>query len=253
MRRFGAVLGAVDLPHSERVDTELASQLVDAAFDRKRADRSTRRPVGRDLRAIAKYIVADRFGVRQIIDRKSADAALLDRRAWERARLVFEHGLRSSNAAVLLGAELDLDDGGRSRSGRPEHLLAAHHDLDGPARLLRQHVGDRLEIDDRLAAEAATDLGRNRADVGDVAAADPRGVGADHELALARAPDRGLSVSRPRHDAGMRLDIGLMHRLCRVAPLDDDLRFAESLLDIAYGEANHLGDVRGLGRPRFDP
>ena len=50
----------------------------------------------------------------------------------------------------------------------------------------------------------------------------------------------------------MRLDIALVHRLGRIAPLDDDFGFAEPGLDIALGEANHLGDVRGLGRLRVD-
>ncbi len=155
--------------------------------------------------------------------------------------------------AVPLGAELDVDDRTRGRSGRPEHLLAAHHDLDRPPRFFRQHVGDRLEIDDRLAAEAAADLGRDRADVGDVGADDAGGVAAHHELALARAPDRGLAVGCDRNDTGMRLDIALVHRLCRVAPLDDDVGLAEPGLDVALGKAHHLGDVGGLGRLGVDP
>src|SRR6202011_531457 len=113
------------------------------------------------------HVVADCLGVRQVVDRKSANAALLNRRARERARLVFEHGLRRGDPAVLLGTDLDLDDRTRGWPGGPEHLLAAHHDLDRPARLLRQHVGDRLEIDDRLAAEPTADLGWGGTDVWD--------------------------------------------------------------------------------------
>ena len=45
--------------------------------------------------------------------------------------------------------------------GGLEHLVAAHHDLDRPPRFLRQECGDRFEIDDRLAAKAAADLGRD--------------------------------------------------------------------------------------------
>ena len=47
-------------------------------------------------------------------------------------------------------------------------------------------------------------------------------------------------------DAGMRLDIALVHRLCRVAPLDDDFGLGEPGLDIALGEADHLGTFDGL-------
>ena len=132
VRRLGTVFGAVDLAHLERVDAELARQLVDAAFDPKRADRRAGGPVGGHLGAIADDIVADRLGVGQVVDRKSADAALLDRRARKRPRLVFEHGLGSGDPAVLFGAHLDFDDGPRGRPGRPEHLFAAHHYLDGP-------------------------------------------------------------------------------------------------------------------------
>src|SRR5207244_8375830 len=114
------------------------------------------------------------------------------------------------------------------------------HNRARPAGLHPQHVGERVEIDDRLAAEAAADLGRYRADAGDVGAADARGVGAHHELALARAEDRALPVGRDRDEAGMRLDITLVHRLCRIAPLDDDVGFLETGLDIALRETHLL-------------
>jgi len=48
----------------------------------------------------------------------------------------------------------------------------------------------------------------------------------------------------------MRLDIGLMHRLRRVAALDHQFRLAEPGLGVALREADALGDVRrggGLG------
>ncbi len=38
----------------------------------------------------------------------------------------------------------------------------------------------------------------------------------------------------------MRLDIGLVHGFCRVAPLDDDFGFGEPGLDIALRKANHF-------------
>src|SRR5437762_5056809 len=49
-------------------------------------------------------------------------------------------------------------------------------------------------------------------------------VGAHHELALARAPDRALAVIADRDDAGMRLDIALMHGLARITALDREDR-----------------------------
>src|SRR5215470_17928691 len=241
VRCLGAVLGTVDLPYLERIYAELAGQLVNTAFDPKRADRCAGRPVCGDLRAVAEHVVTDRFRVRQVIDREPADTALLNRRALKRARLVFEHGFRGSDPPVLFGAELDFDDGTRGRPGRPEHLLPAHHDLYRAARLFREHVGDRLEIDDRLAAKAAADLGGDRTDARIVlGAGDARSIGPDHELALAGAPNRGLTVRCHRDDTGMRLDISLVHRLCRVTPLDDNVGFGKPGLDVAFGKANHF-------------
>ena len=60
-----------------------------------------------------------------------------------------------------------------------------------------------------------------------------RAHGAHHELALAGAPDRGLAVGRDRDQAGMRLDIALVHRLRREAALDDDLGLLEARRDVA--------------------
>ncbi len=133
-------------------------------------------------------------------------------------------------------------------TGAAEDFLAAHHHLDRPARLFGQRERDGLEIDQRLAAEPAADLGRDRADIGDVDAEQFRAIRAHHELPLARAPDRALTIGGGRHDAGMRLDIGLVHRRIRVAPLDDDIGVAETGVDVAFGEVDHLGDIRRVRR-----
>ena len=44
----------------------------------------------------------------------------------------------------------------------------------------------------------------------------------------------------------MRLDVSLVHRFCRVAPLDDQIGLLEAGFDIAFREADHLRDVGGL-------
>src|SRR5581483_11018927 len=87
----------------------------------------------------------------------------------------------------------------------PRNTSSRLHDLDRAPRLLRQRQRHRLEIDQGLAAEAAADLGRHHADVGDVDAEQFGAIGAHHELALARAPDRALPVRGGGDDAGMRL------------------------------------------------
>ena len=227
-------------------------QLVEAALDAPGRIRRARRAVGRDLGPVADDVVAGDLGVRDVVHRKRAHAAGPDRRARKGAGLVFQRQLAGGQGAVLFGAELDLDHRTGSRAGAAEHLLAAHHHLDRTPGLFRQRQRHRLQIDQRLAAEPAADLGRDRADVGDVDAEQFGAIGADHELALARTPDRALAVGRHRDDAGMRLDIGLMHRLGRIAALDDDIGVAKPGRDVALGKADLFGDVRRMRRLRVD-
>ena len=81
---------------------------------------------------------------------------------------------------IPLGAELDFDNGTGGRASGAEHLFSAHHNLDRSPRYLRQHIGKRFEVDDRLATKAAANLSRDGADIGDIGAADARGIGAHH-------------------------------------------------------------------------
>src|SRR5271169_6346780 len=101
-------------------------------------------------------------------------------------------------------------------------------------------------------AKAAADLGWDRADLRDVDAEQLGAVGPHHEVALARAPDRGLSVSGDRDDAGVGLDVSLMHRRVGIAPLDRDIGLAEPGVDVALGEPDLLRDVGGMGRFRVE-
>jgi hypothetical protein len=118
--------------------------------------------------------------------------------------------------------------------------------------LARQRQSHRFEIDQRFAAEPAADLGRGDADIGNVNARQFRAIGANHKLALTAGPDLHLAVGRGRDDAGMRLDIRLMHRLGRIAPLDNDVRLAETGRGVALRKGHLLGDVRGLFRLRVN-
>src|ERR1700749_897816 len=93
---------------------------------------------------------------------------------------------------------------------------------------------------------AGADLGGNGADVALRDAGQHRRHRAHHELALARAPDRGLAVGRDRDQARMRLDIALMHGARGEGALDDDLRFLEALGDVALLDLELAGDVRRL-------
>ena len=111
---------------------------------------------------------------------------------------------------------------------------------------LREREGQRLEIDDGLAAEAAADLGGGDADLGDVQAQQARAVGPHDEVALGAAPELGRAVLGDAGQGGVRLDVALMDRRGLELALDDDIGLLEAGLDVAQGDLDALGDVGGL-------
>ena len=56
---------------------------------------------------------------------------------------------------------------------------------------------------------------------------------AQREGHLRASPDVGAAIALGAHDAGVRLDVSLVHRFGCKSILDDDVRFAKSRLDIA--------------------
>src|SRR5207237_9033602 len=116
---------------------------------------------------------------------------------------------------------------------RLDLLVAAHCNLDWPYRVPGEQSGDRLEIVDGLAAKAAADLGRRHMHIADRHAEQLGGQSADDEMPLARRPDLGLAVVVEAGGAGMRLDIGLVHRRCLEFLLDDLLGLGKAGIDIA--------------------
>src|SRR5439155_17395892 len=117
VRRLGAFLGGVDLAQTQRFDLQLLRQLVHAALDAVGRVRRAGGAVGRNLRAVRDDVIADDRDIRDVVHRKTAHAARPDRRAREGAGLVFEDQIAGDQAAVLLGAELDLDDAAGGRAG----------------------------------------------------------------------------------------------------------------------------------------
>ena len=71
-------------------------------------------------------------------------------------------------------------------------------------------------------------------------------------MPLARRPDLGLAVVVEARGAGMRLDIGLVHRRCLEFLLDDLLGLGKAGIDITDLKLDPLGDVGGPGRRRLD-
>jgi len=180
MRGLGAVLGRIDLAQSQRVDAQLAGQFVDAAFDPKRRDRRARRRdrpppwAGSTRRRSRLMLTFGRSYMAKPHMQPGPTGEPGNAPAWN-----FNTSLRGDDVAILFGAELDSMTAARSWTGAAKHLFAAHHHLDRPPRFFRQGERHGLEIDQRLAAEPAADLGRHRADIGDVGAEQFGAIGAD--------------------------------------------------------------------------
>ena len=250
--RLGAIAGAILLAQRNRVLAQLARQVVHRAFHREGRDRRTRRTIRRHLRPVADHVVADDIDVRDVVHCQPAHAARPDRRTGERARLVLQHLLRRDDAAVLFGTQLHFDRGAGRRTGSAEYFIPRHLHLHRATGLLGQRDRHRFQIHQRLAAEAAADLQRHRADVGEVDAQQLRTISPDHEMALAGAVDHHLTVGIVAAQAGMRLDIGLVHGLGGVAAFHNHVGILEAGVHVALLERHHLGDVGRLGRLRFD-
>jgi hypothetical protein len=75
---------------------------------------------------------------------------------------------------------------------------------------------------------------------------------AHDEVALGRAPQLRLAVLGPAGNAGVRLDVALMHGLGVELALDHDVGLCKTFGGVAERELDPLGDVRGLRRRRFD-
>ena len=116
----------------------------------------------------------------------------------------------------------------------------------------REHDGHRLDVDHGLAAERAADLRRIDAQVAELHAEQLRGVGADDEVPLARAPELALPVGVAAGHATLRLDIGLMHGRGLERHLDDLVGCRKTGREIAQLEFDPLGNIGGLRR-RLDP
>ena len=249
---LGALARGVLQPQLERIDAELLREDVEHALHRERRDRRARRPVGRNLRPVADHVVADGARVRDVVGRQPAHAGVHHRRARERAGLVLEHAVGGGDPPVALHPDFHRHRRARRRSRGLEALLAAHHHLHRATGLARQHGGDRLDIDHGLAAEGAADLRRIDPQVAQTHAQQLRGIGAHHEVALARAPQLALAVGVEARDAGLRLDIGLVHRRGLERHLDDLVGLREARVDVADLVLDALGDVRRLARRRVD-
>src|SRR5580692_2328081 len=116
----------------------------------------------------------------------------------------------------------------------------------------REHDGHRLDVDHGLTAERAADLRRIDAQVAELHVEQLRGVGADDEVSLARAPEFALSVCIAAGHATLWLDIALMHGRGLERHLDDLVGRRETCLKIAQLVFDPFRNIGGPRR-RLDP
>ena len=100
----------------------------------------------------------------------------------------------------------------------------------------RQRDRYRFDVDYGLAAESAADFRGIDAQVAEIHIEQLRGVGADDEMPLARAPKLALAVGVEAGHAALRLDIGLMHGRGLERHFDDGIGRREAGVHIAEFE-----------------
>jgi hypothetical protein len=118
--------------------------------------------------------------------------------------------------------------------------------------LARQFQRQRFQIDIVLAAEAATDLGRNHLQLPSIEAAETRRESSFQVMSLGRGPELALPVFDIIGQAGLGLNIALVHRLGVVFAFDNDVGLGESGRHISKSDRDALGDVRRLFRLGID-
>ena len=159
------------------------------------------------------------------------------------------HLLRD-DAAVGEHAGLDAV-GQRAAAGQQRELLFARRlELDRPAARLAGKAGDeRLEVDARLAAEPAADVGDDDAHIVERQLEGVAEQVAHGEGRLRAGPDVDAVAGFPLGDGDVGFHRHVLHRRVGVLALDDPLRFGEALFDVALAALGQIGDVRaGLRR-----
>ena len=217
----------------------------------KPENRSAGCPVCGNLRLVDDDVQALDHEVLDLVRSEAAHGGRPDWRSGIGAGLEPEMHLTCGELAVFRGTDLYGHPAAGRGSGRPEHLVAIHHDLDGTACLLREPHCERLEVGDGLAAEPATDLGRNDLDSRRLPAKHLGAVGTHGEMALRRAPHGRATIGSGVSDRSVRLDVALVDRFGGELVLDHDVGIGEALVEVAALVHDPAGDVRRFGGRRF--
>ena len=209
----------------QRIHADRLGAHVDHALDREGADRRARRAIRRRLRPVATRRRSRPRAVRDVVRRVgSTGSAFITGEpgkapAWN---------LKMPSAATILPslvtptlAHIDEPEVGPVPLNTSSRVICRRT---GRPDFARQHRRHRFQVGNGLAAEAAADFRRRDAQVADLAAEDLRGQRAHLKVALAGGPDFALPVRFHLGDAGMRLDVALMHRRGREFLLDHHVR-----------------------------
>ena len=231
----------VDLVHAD-----LLCHLGDDAFGGEHDLRHAGCAEGSDLRPVRDDLVGNRLDVLDVVTRQNRLRGIRKHRARVGAGLKNEFGIRGDDRAVFLAPHLEARMRCRDRTGGAQHLGAREGHLYRTLRLAREHDRDRFRIEVRLAAETAAELRLLDADLRGIDLEDLGQAIAIRPWGLRAAPEFDLTVIRATRDAGLRLDIALMHRLGVERPLDDDVGFRKSLFRIADRQVVTFDDVRRL-------
>ena len=235
----GVLHAEIDLVHAD-----LVGEFADDALDAEDHLRHAGRAEGGDLGAVGDHLIGHCAHILQIVAREHGLGRIGEGRARIGAGLEDQFGVRRRDRAILLAADLDARLRARHRPGAPEDLRTGEGDLHRSARLAGELDGDGLRIKGRLAAEAAAKFRLLHLDLGAIHLEDLREAVAVDEGRLGAAPQFDLALLRTGGDAGLRLDIALVHGLGVEGALDDDVRLGEARLDIAHAKLIALHHIR---------
>ena len=107
-------------------------------------------------------------------------------------------GLDGRQGAIILGPDLDPDDGWRAASGRRQDFLARHHEPDRAAGLLRAEGGQDIDSTLDLTAEPTAQLHRNHFDPRPKNPREGGQLDPNPECATGRGPDGHVIVALQR-------------------------------------------------------
>ena len=237
-------------PEVDRVDAEVAGDVVQVRLDREDALRvaGSAHEAARDLvrvdEARLDADVGDAVGPRGLV-RAPDGAEGLERGVGAGVDEVLD--LVGDERAVLLHAGLELRDRVVARVAGAELLDVVTHDLHGAPGGLRQVVGDRRVAGVALAAEVAADVGVVEED-GLFIDAGGGGKGLSRVVGhLAAEPDVHAAVIGVDVDGDrLGLQVALVHALRRVSRLVDEVGLCEAGFDVAPLPVGLVEDVGRL-------